>query len=180
MNNEFNTMIDQTPPVATPFAEGSSNDAVIDILNGLIETCRDGQEGFKQAAEGTQAADLKKVFYDFSQQRASFVGELQDIVRTLGGDPENTGTISGAIHRGWMNIKAAVAGNDEAAILNECERGEDSAKGAYEKALENDLPTYIRQTLQTQYQTVMAAHDHVKELRDHFNNLQASTARTGF
>ncbi|MBK9164754.1 MAG: PA2169 family four-helix-bundle protein [Acidobacteria bacterium] len=152
-----------------------SNDDVISHLNGLIETCRDGQEGFKQAAEGVDRDDLKKLFYEFSQERASFVGELQEVVRGLGGDPENTGSLTGAMHRGWINIKSAVTGKDEAAILNEAERGEDVALGQYRSALEQPLPETIRQTVQNQHTKVQAAHDRVKALRDVANAKSATT-----
>lgn len=180
MQNEFNTSIDQNLASEQVNPEIQSNDETISLINGLIETCRDGQEGFKQAAEGISRSDIKTAFYEFSQQRASFVGELQDIVRTLGGDPENSGSIAGTLHRGWMNIKATVAGDDDQAILNECERGEDAAKDAYDKALKQELPAYIRQTLQTQNLIIVAAHDRVKELRDHPKDAQSSTAKSGF
>src|SRR5262245_13417243 len=112
-------------------------DDVISTLNGLIETCKDGQEGFKTAAEGVGDTSLKKLFYEYSQQRAQFVGELQSEVRNLGGDPEKSGSMAAALHRGWIDIKAAVTGKDDHAILAECERGEDSAVNAYQEALEN-------------------------------------------
>src|SRR5262245_20504358 len=99
-----------------------SNDDIISSLNDLIATCKDGQEGFKQAAEGVERSDLKSLFFEFSQQRAHFAGELQSIVQTLGGEPATSGSTSGALHRGWMNIKSAVTGKDEKAVLNECER----------------------------------------------------------
>ena len=146
------------------------NDDVISTLNGLIETCKDGQEGFKEAAEGVERSDMKSLFYEFSQQRAQFAGELQSLVQTLGGDPEKSGSVAGAIHRGWINIKSAVTGKDEAAILNECERGEDSAKNAYKDALEDPLPANILETIQSQYQAVLSAHDRVRALRDAANN----------
>ena len=171
----------KTPQGTT--ADAPTNDDVISTLNGLIETCKDGQEGFKQAAEGVERADLKKLFYEFSQQRAGYVGDLQSLVQTLGGDPEKSGSIAGAVHRGWINIKSAVTGKDEGAILNECERGEDSAKNAYKDALDMVLPVYIQQTLQTQYSGVQQAHDRVKALRDAANNEtdgKSTTARTGF
>src|SRR5689334_19319921 len=135
-----------TEPMTTdarPVSETASTDDVISTLNGLIEICKDGQAGFKEAADGIERSDLKSLFYEFSQQRAQFAGELQSLVQTLGGDPEDSGSFSGAIHRGWINIKSAVTGKDEASILNECERGEDSAKNAYRDALKDSLPTYI-------------------------------------
>src|SRR5687768_6697741 len=121
----------------------ASNDDVISTLNGLIETCKDGQDGFKEAAEGVERSDLKSLFYEFSQQRAQFAGELQSLVQTLGGDPENSGSVAAAIHRGWINIKSAVTGKDDGAILNECERGEDSAKDTYKEALKQPLPANV-------------------------------------
>ena len=182
MINEYN----QPTPMPETFAGTDAdavptNDDVISTLNGLIETCRDGQEGFKQAAEGVERSDLKTLFYEFGQQRATFVGELQDVVRTLGGDPENSGSFAGTLHRGWINIKSAVTGKDEAAILNECERGEDSAKNAYKEALETALPAYVAQTVQDQYTAVQSAHDRVKALRDSFgnDNDKTTTARVG-
>lgn len=155
-----------------------SNDEVISTLNGLIETCKDGQEGFTSAAEGIERSDLKSLFYEFAQQRSHFAGELQTLVQSLGGDPENSGSIAGSLHRGWINIKSAVTGKDEGSILNECERGEDSAKAAYKSALENALPAHVQDTVQTQYVAIQSAHDRVKALRDATNSEKRSTATT--
>lgn len=144
----------------------ASNDDVISTLNGLIETCKDGQNGFKEAAEGIERSDLKSLFFEFSQQRAQFAGELQSLVRSLGGDPEDAGSMAAALHRGWINIKSAVTGKDDEAILNECERGEDVAKDAYKSALEMNLPGHVQETIQTQYTSVLSAHDRIKALRN--------------
>lgn len=175
--NEFGTVGTHPEPDPIPVQQ---NEELVSKLNGLIETTRDGQEGFKQAAEGIEDADLKSFFYELSQQRAAFTGELQDLVRTLGSDPENAGSVSGAIHRGWMNIKSAVTGNSEAAILAECERGEDTAKAEYQKVLETELPAYVLQTVQQQYGAVLQSHDRVKALRDAAKGERSSSARTGF
>jgi uncharacterized protein (TIGR02284 family) len=153
-----------------------SNEDVISLLNGLIETCRDGQEGFKEAAEGVKRSDLKTMFYEYSQQRAEFAGVLQGLVRSLGGDPETEGSVSGAIHRGWIDLKSAITGGDDQSILNECERGEDSAKNTYSDALKLNLPADVTDILQQQYQSVLAAHNRVKEFRD---STQKSATRGG-
>jgi uncharacterized protein (TIGR02284 family) len=158
--------------------EKELNEATISMLNGLIETCEDGFEGFKQAAEGVKSEDLKRTFTKYSQERAGFVADLQNLVRTLGGDPEDSGSTAGALHRGWINIKSAVTGQDDSAILNECERGEDSAKKEYQEAQKQDMPDYVRSSVEAQYAAVLAAHDNIRMLRDAAKNESASAARS--
>ena len=176
MINEYDS---STPATPNDFASSTSidNDSVISTLNGLIETCKDGQNGFKEAAEGVERSDLKSLFYEFSQQRSQFAGELQTLVQGLGGDPEDSGSTLAALHRGWINIKSVVTGKDEKAILNECERGEDSAKKAYKNALEETLPSNVTETIRTQYTSVQAAHDRVKALRDSYDADNTSANR---
>lgn len=143
-----------------------TNEEVISTLNNLIETCKDGQEGFKTAAEGVYNTNLKSLFYNYSQQRAQFVGELQEQVRQLGGDPEHSGSISGTLHRGWMEIKSAVLGKDEKAVLNECERGEDSALSNYREAAKEQLPQPVSYLVNRQLASIIEAHDHIRNMRD--------------
>ena len=154
--------------------ETLSNDDVISKLNGLIETCKDGQNGFKTASEGIERSELKTIFYEFSQQRSEFSGVLQELVRSLGGDPEKSGSISAAIHRGWIDIKSAVTGKNEESILNECERGEDYAKEAYADALKANLPANIADVVSQQSHAILAAHNRIKSLRNEANAKTAS------
>jgi uncharacterized protein (TIGR02284 family) len=146
-----------------------TNEEVISTLNNLIETNKDGQEGFRQAAEGVERSDLKTTFLEYSQQRSKFTGELQGLVRELGGDPESSGSIAGSLHRGWINIKTAVTGKDDSAVLNEAERGEDVAKKAYKNAMEENLPANVNAVVSRQATAVQAAHDKVRDLRDAAN-----------
>ncbi len=142
------------------------NDKVISTLNNLVETLKDGQEGFKQAAEGVKDTTVKELFYEYSQQRAQFAGELQSEVTHLGGNPEHSGSIAGSMHRGWINIKSAVTGADEHAVLSECERGEDVAVSNYKDALEEMLPANIADIVRQQYIAIQEAHNRVKSLRN--------------
>jgi uncharacterized protein (TIGR02284 family) len=151
----------------------SPRDAIHDaigVLNDLIQTCRDGEEGFRTAAGGVDDANLKRLFASYAQQRAEFIHELQREVRQLGGDPEERGHAAGAVHRGWINIKAAVTGKDEGAVISECERGEDVAKRNYQHALEQTLPSDVRLVIERQYMQVKDAHDHVRSLEKAHSN----------
>lgn len=176
MINDYEATKPMTESPEATSSTSMSNDDVISTLNGLIETCKDGQEGFKQSAEGVTDSNLKSLFYELGQQRSQFAGELQNLVRELGGDPENSGSTAGALHRGWINIKAAVTGKDDGAILNEAERGEDVAKKAYKEALETSLPANVASVVQNQYADVQTAHDKVRDLRDATNNKTSSAS----
>lgn len=142
----------------------ANNDDVISTLNNLIETCKDGQNGFQTAADGVKRSDLKTLFHTYAQQRAQFAGELQNEVLRLGGDPEKAGSVAASLHRGWINLKSAVTGNDDNAVITECERGEDAAVSNYTDALENDLPENIRTIVERQYGQVKEAHDRIRSL----------------
>jgi uncharacterized protein (TIGR02284 family) len=147
----------------------SQTKEVISTLNGLIETLKDGQEGFRQASEAVKDSQLKSLFSEISLERSKFAGELQSHVMQLGEpDPEKTSSTAGALHRAWINMKSAITSRDHHAILAECERGEDSAVSEYKKAMEDEsrLSAPIRDTVSRQYTAVKAAHDRVKALRD--------------
>jgi len=142
------------------------NDKAISVLNNLIETCKDGELGFKTAAEGLKNPAIKTKFLEYSRQRSEMARELQNEVRRLGGDPEKAGSMSGSLHRGWLDIKSAITGKDDHAILAEAERGEDVAKAAYEDALKETLTGTAQTLVQQQSLKIRQAHDAVRDLRD--------------
>ena len=140
---------------------------VISTINNLIETLKDGQEGFKQAAEGVKSPKLKSLFNECSQQRSRFATELQSQARSLGEpEPETSTTAAGALHRSWINLKSAVTQGDDHAILAECERGEDSSVEEFRKALNDGLSVPVQEMVSRQYAEIKQAHDRVKHLRD--------------
>ena len=147
----------------------TSSNKVVSVLNELIETCTDGAKGFAAAAEDAEAANLKSLFTKYSSQRASFAADLDGFVVGLRGEPAESGHVKGAVHRGWLNLKSMLSGHDDKAILNECERGEDYAKKAYEDALKEELPSDVRAVVARQATDVRAAHDVVRDLRDKAN-----------
>lgn len=139
---------------------------IVSTLNDLIETSRDGDEGFRTSAEHARDPQLKSLFENRAQSCTTAVRELQDVVRANGGEPADSSSIAGTLHRRWVDIKSVVTGRDDEAILNECERGEDVAKASYKKALEKDLPSDVRALVDRQYQGVLRNHDQIKELRN--------------
>ena len=140
----------------------------ISTLNTLIETCKDGQEGFRLAAEAVSGdEDIKSFLFSCSLQRSKFAGELQNEVISLGEPgPSDTKTVTAALHHGWISLKAVLTNRDNHAILAECERGEDSAVAQYRKALKAGLSAPLEETINRQFQEVLATHNSVKGLRD--------------
>jgi len=137
----------------------------VSTLNNLIETLKDGKNGFESAAQDVKDSRVKTVFLECAQERARLAGELQAEVRRLGGDPETSGSVSAAVHRGWINLKNALGGGEKA-ILEEAERGEDVAVKSFEKALKENLPADVAGVVRRQYDQVKRAHDTVRDLRD--------------
>ena len=146
----------------------ADNDDIISKLNELIETSRDGEEGFRSSAENVEDPRLKEFFMRRSQEVAASVRELQDLVRSLGGEPAESTSIGGTLHRRWIDIKTAFTRNDTVAVLEETERGEDVALNAYRKAAEKDLPTHVKFVVVRQLEGAKRNHDQVKQLRDAF------------
>ena len=147
-----------------PAQRAGSVDQVASTLNQLIQTCKDGEEGFQLAAGAVDDVNLKHLLESYSQQRSEFGAELQTEVRRLAQDPAQSGHAAAALHRGWIDIKAAITGRDEAAIIAECERGEDSAIKAYEQALGSDLPQDLRAVVERQFANIKEAHDQIRSL----------------
>ena len=145
------------------------NKEAISILNDLIETSKDGQEGFKSCAEDIKHPELKALFAKRSAECATAAAELQAQVRALGGDPETSTSVAGDLHRRWVDVKSVFTGKDEEAVLNEAERGEDHALKAYRDAMEkinkHNL-VGIRDLGERQYHGVQRNHDQVKALRN--------------
>ncbi|GAA4386600.1 PA2169 family four-helix-bundle protein [Hymenobacter koreensis] len=141
-------------------------------FNDLVEINRTGAKGYQEAAEGVTNPQLKSELSRLSQQRAQFASELEQQARSLGVEaPSNEGTIEGAltdaaaaVHRGWINLKSAVTGQNDSAILGECETGDSVALTAYETALKSThLPAQASSVIQKQHGEILAAKNQVTQ-----------------
>lgn len=138
-----------------------------DTLNDLIETCKDGEYGFRTSAEHLKTPDIKQLFLQRAEECRQAAAELQALVVGLGGSAEDGGSVTGAAHRGWVSVKATLAGYSDLAILEETERGEDSALASYRDALTSgDLSADIRRVVERQFEGVKRNHAQVRSLRD--------------
>jgi uncharacterized protein (TIGR02284 family) len=143
-------------------------DDVIDALNDLLECSRDGEKGFRACAEHAKREDLKSLFMQRADDCRGAVQELTEQIRSLGGEAKDSGSAMGALQRGWLSVKSALTSQDDKAMLEECERGEDNAVARYRKALKQPLPAGVKLIVERQMQGVQRNHDQIKMLRDQF------------
>lgn len=139
------------------------------VLNELTEINNDRIAGFEKALAdiNDENVDLKAIFQQYSEQSRKFSQELTAIVASYGEDVETGTSVSGTLHRAWIDVKSIFGGSDREGILNEAERGEDAIKAAYKLALEKgELSGEALDTVSRQAQDIKAAHDAIKALRD--------------
>jgi len=138
---------------------------IVAALNALVETCKDGEKGYKNAAADVRDLTFRAIFTHYSQQRAQFAAALQSIIERYGGYAENNGSVVGALRRGWLDLKSALEGGTDQAVLNGCERGEEAARRDYETAMRKALPQDVELLVRAQYAAILQAHDEIRRLR---------------
>jgi len=143
-----------------------SNDDIVDTLNDLIETCKDGEYGFSSCAKHTSSAELRTLFLQRASECKTAASELEPYVVQYGGKTDHGGSASGALHRGWVAVRGSLVGFSDQSMLDECERGEDAALARYRKALKQELPEQVLALVQRQELGVQSNHDQIKALRD--------------
>jgi uncharacterized protein (TIGR02284 family) len=144
----------------------------IDLLNSLIEINNDRVEGYETASKETDSAELKSLFSELKNTSQQNLGPLRSAVIQLGGTPEEGTRVTGKFFRVWMDVKAALTGNNRHQILSSCEFGEDKALEVYEDILANsptDLSAEHLSLVRTQQANLRGDHDRVKSLRDAVN-----------
>jgi len=143
--------------------------SVTSALTSLIETCKDDQEGFLTAATNVKNEELKLLFSEIAMQRLQFAEELQRLAQGCDEKIETGGTLVGAFHRAWMQLKAAINGGDEHATLTACESSEASTLSRYRDALDRqDLPADIQKVIRQQLVSIRPVQKCVRELRVEF------------
>jgi uncharacterized protein (TIGR02284 family) len=138
----------------------------ISTLNTLIATTVDSITGYEDSAQNIENPRLSEIFRQRASERQEVVEKLRSEVRRLGGDPEDSGSFLGKAHQRFEDLKAAITGRDEKAIVNEVERGEDYLKEKFETALDSDtLSGDSRSVVERCYQSVRSGHDQISQLK---------------
>ncbi len=144
-----------------------TNRDVFASLNRLTSTLFDSVIGFEDAAANIEGSSrLQQLFRERASERRQVAEELRGEIARLGGNPDDDGSFLGKTHQRFLDLKAAVTGRDEQAIINEVERGEDYLKEKFETALESgNLSGESRSIVERAYQSVRSGHDQVSQLK---------------
>ncbi len=135
----------------------SANTNQVKALNKLITTLYDGENGYKESADDIENTALKARFQSLAQQRYDFGHEIKPFITQLGGEVDKGGSAAAGLHRVWIDLKSAVTGQDEEAVLNEIIRGEESAVKTYQEVLaDNAFSDSIKTTLTNQLNKIQA------------------------
>jgi uncharacterized protein (TIGR02284 family) len=139
---------------------------ILDALEDLIEVARDGQNGYRDGAEHAKDPQVRKFLESVSLARAKFAGDLEAYATRLGkGDVDRSGSVKGAIHRGWTDLKANLGGGDDS-ILSSMETGDSYANDRYEKYInDNKLPDDLLEIIRAQAQTIVGTLERVRAMR---------------
>ena len=143
---------------------------MLSVISGLVEICKDGEQGFKNAADDVNDANLKKLFTEYSNQREKFMYELRELAKTFGSDLEFSGSILGVLHRRWMDIKFGIAGSNTESILKECLRGEEAAVRKYKVALKIDLSEPFAKVVKRQSVEIIAVYANLTKQLEFIEN----------
>ena len=145
----------------------------ISTLNTLIATTIDSVNGYEDSAENIDNERFREMFRQRASERQEVVQQLREEVRRLGGNPEDDGSFLGKAHQRFEDLKAAITGRDEKAIINEVERGEDYLKEKFQTALDSGyLSGESRSAVERAYQSVRYGHDQISQLK---HGLEART-----
>ena len=138
----------------------------ISTLNTLIATTIDSITGYEESAQNIDNDRFRQIFRQRANERQQVVESLRAEVRRLGGNPEDDGSFLGKAHQRFEDLKAAVTGRDEKAIINEVERGEDYLKEKWQAALQSgDLDGESHDVVERCYQSIKSGHDQMSQLK---------------
>ncbi len=144
----------------------SLNKETLAEVQDLVQVNIDSYNGFLEAAEKIDDEQLAQLFRSYSSERSAQAAELKGLLGANGEQPAEKGSMAAAVHRAWIDVKAAFTGGGVHAVLAEAERGEDHIKHMYEDAIKSTSGSAINDVLHRQYAHVKSAHDRIRDLRD--------------
>lgn len=124
-------------------------DRDIKVLNSVTKTLIDSCKGYQTCVDvSDDSYALQTEFTRRKAERDALVQEFQTHVRSLGGQPETNGSMTGAVHRGFTRF-STIFRDDEAAAISALDDGEEFLAEKIEDKLDvNELNSQSVQLLE--------------------------------
>jgi uncharacterized protein (TIGR02284 family) len=138
----------------------------LEALKDLARANIDSFKSFEEAAKAIDDLELKTMFRDIAQIRRNNVVSLRRYIQLNDEDFENHGSMRGALHRWWLNLRVTLQTENKLALVAEVERSEDAIKRAYEAILVRVSGNALSDVLHTQFREVKQHHDRIRDMRE--------------
>lgn len=137
-------------------------------VEGILEKSIDAEKGYETASKNAKVVSLKNYFTEKSRQRGNFINDLKrELSKNNSAEVESNGSITGDLHRAWMEIKSTLSVDNDEAMLEESIRGEKAALKEFEQVLETEyLSLEMRNILSKQYSIIKNDLETIKTLDD--------------
>lgn len=112
----------------------SHTEATYDAVRELVSINRDAAKGFKTAADSIDDPAVSSMFLKQSSERESFAQDLLGLAGSKREEVDKGGSVTGAVHRWWLDLKGTMSSDSLQSVLEEAERGEEKALEAHREA----------------------------------------------
>jgi uncharacterized protein (TIGR02284 family) len=146
-----------------------SNDAenkFADNLNYLLEYLHDSMNGYLECEKVIADASLKIIFKNLSIERQKMIEKLKSYVKAQNQSETKSGTVMGALHRFYVDLKAMIASSSKESIVAEINRGENLLISKYDDVLRDNqaLLPEVKILLEQQRQEVVNSLNYINKI----------------
>ena len=136
---------------------------VLQSFNQLLEKNYDAEKGYKDAADKVQNTRMKQFLEEQAQLRYDFGHQIKSEIKAFDGEVDKGGSVKGSMHRAWMDLKSAVSSDKEENVMEEVQRGEQSAIEEYNEVInKSNLPATTKDILTQQRDKIQQAQQSAK------------------
>jgi uncharacterized protein (TIGR02284 family) len=138
----------------------------VETLNAMIAVSLDGAGTLAKGADIIKDPRIRSLLAELASERQQSVIRLKEEVRSLGGTPEDRGTVVGSAHRLYTEVKLALAPEDRRAVIDEIKRSEQRVREKFQELLHQDtaLPPAIREIVEQHFEQMRRSCSRVNQL----------------
>lgn len=152
--------------MAMPDQQPPPDDTTYDDLNDLMNLLGRAAEDLEEVAEHVESRQYRGLLEAFAGQLMDFGGEIGNVVVSMGGEVDVDRDFGDDLREFWIELKAAIGGDNAQTMLDHAEALADKIVEAYRDVLGGDLTMEGRQTIANQYNEIEKMHASIRDMRD--------------